>query len=260
MTDDGERAPDESATGDEAGSTADAAEDRGTVRSGERQDAVESDGRSEPTESPSQSGQSDGKSVGLSSGQPADQPASQQSRRPTRRSTRGLVTAPLTKQLTKYVSVLFGGVGAGLGVMFLVLKQLGRPPITSSAQTGVSVDVAATQFVNQTAQFVIYLLPVLAAALAALVGVRAARERDAPDRDLAVAAGIAALTGTVVLVLVATYLIAFSFGTASASGGQQVVYRPGTVAFTNVVQNAVSYGVGAGVVGALAAYTTRNYA
>ncbi|MFC3477861.1 hypothetical protein [Halobacterium litoreum] len=174
-----------------------------------------------------------------------------------------LVTAPLTKQFAKFSGATGAGVGVGLGVMFLLLKFVGAPTITQSTGgsggSGSNAGIAATQFVNSSAQFTIYLLPLLAAAFAAVVGLYAAREIDAEDRETYVASAAGGLAGALALFVVGAFLVSMAFGTASLQGST-VVQKPGSVEFGNLLVNAVAVGAGAAVVAAATTWTHRTQA
>jgi len=189
------------------------------------------------------------------------QPAAGQQQRvaQTQPSYVDLATAPLTKRFAKFSGVVGVGVGVGLGVMFLLLKFVGAPTITQSSGGGggSNAGIAATQFVNQSAQFAIWLLPLLAAAVAVVLGLYAARELDAGDRHAYVASAVGGLVGALALVVVGAFLVSMAFGTASLQGST-VVEKPGSVEFANLLKNAVAVGVGAGVLGAIASWADRT--
>lgn len=175
-----------------------------------------------------------------------------------------LLTAPLTKRFATFAGATGAGVAAGLGVMFLLLKVVGKPAIESSgsgfgSQAPKAGEIAATQFVNQSAQLTIIVLPLLAAALAAMLGLYAARQLDADDRETFVAAAAGGLVGAGVLVVVGTFLVSMGFGTVSVDG-QQAIGKPGTVAFGNLVVNAVAVGVGAAVLSTVTSWADRTQA
>lgn len=180
----------------------------------------------------------------------------------TQQSYGDLVTSPLTKRFTKFSAGIYAAVAVGLGVMFLLLKYLGKPAVTQStsgsSQQGAAA-IAATNFVNSSAQFAIYVLPLLAAAVAAYVGLYAARELDVSDRNLFVAAGVGSLVGAFVLVVVGAFLVSMGFGTASLQG-QQVVSKPGSIDIANVVFNGVAVAIGAAVLTVATAWTDRSLA
>ncbi|WP_336035757.1 hypothetical protein [Halobacterium yunchengense] len=180
-----------------------------------------------------------------------------------RQSYGDLLTSPLTKRFAKFSAGVNGGVAVGLGVTFVLLKYLGKPAVTSSSsgtggQEGAAA-MAATEFANTSAQFAIYVLPVLAAAVAAYVGLYAARELDVGDRELFVAAGAGAAVGAFLLVVAGAFLVSMGFGTASVEG-QQVVGKPGTVDLANVAFNGVAVAVGAAVLSVATAWTDRTLA
>lgn len=187
----------------------------------------------------------------------AEQPATA-----TRQSYGDLLTSPLTKRFTKFSAGIYGAVAVGLGVMFVLLKYLGKPAVTEStggtSQQGAAA-MAATNFVNTSASFAIYLLPLLAAAIAAYVGLYAARELDVSDRKLFVAAGVGSVVGAFVFVVAGAFLVSMGFGTASVQG-QQVVSKPGSVDVANVAFNGVAVAVGAGVLSVATAWTDRSLA
>ncbi|MFB6072251.1 MAG: hypothetical protein ABEJ88_04705, partial [Halobacterium sp.] len=174
-----------------------------------------------------------------------------------------LVTAPLTKRFAQFSGATGGAVGVGLGVMFLLLKYIGKPVVTSSSEGGSTssqipqASIEATRFVNSSVQLSIYVLPLLAAAFAGVLGLYAARELDANDREVYVAGAAGALVGAVVLVVVGAFLASMAFGSVSANGNT-FVEKPGSVAFANLVMNAVAIGVGAAVLGAGSAWADRT--
>jgi hypothetical protein len=200
--------------------------------------------------------------TGPESGATARAAGTPQSATATSPSYADLVTSPLTKRFTKFSAGVYGAVAVGLGVMFVLLKYLGKPAVTEStsgtAQQGAAA-VAATNFVNSSAQVAIYVLPLLAAAVAAYVGLYAARELDVSDRKLFVAAGVGSVVGAFVFVVVGAFLVSMGFGTASVQG-QQMVSKPGTVDVANVVFNGVAVAVGAGVLSVATAWTDRSLA
>ncbi|AHG05070.1 hypothetical protein HALDL1_01570 [Halobacterium sp. DL1] len=175
-----------------------------------------------------------------------------------------LLTAPLTKRFATFASATGAGTGVGLGVMFLLLKFAGKPAIESpdggfASQSPKAGEIAATQFVNQAAQLAIYVLPLLAAALAAVLGLYAARRLDVGDRETFVAAAVGGLVGAGVLVVVGTFFVSMGFGSVTVEG-QQAVRKPGSVAFGNLVVNAVAVGLGAAVLSTVTSWADRTQA
>lgn len=193
-------------------------------------------------------------------GAPAQQTPGQVAAQP---SYGDLVTSPLTKRFAKFSTGVYAAVAVGLGVMFLALKLLGKQPVTdanSGQQSANAADVAATQFVNTSAQFAIYLLPLLAAALAVVVGLYAARELDVGDRKLYVAASVGSVAGAFVFVVLAGFLVTMAFGTASTADGVQMVSKPGSIDVGNLLFNAVAVAIGAGVLTLGTVWTDRTVA
>lgn len=195
--------------------------------------------------------------------QPGAEPAGQQQSvaGAARPSYGDLLTAPLTKQFAKFSGGVYAAVAVGVGVMFLALKYLGKPAVTATQgaeMTGNEAAIAATNFVNTSANLAIYALPLLAAAVAAYLGVYAARELDVSDRKLFVAAGVGSLVGAFVFVVLASYMVSLGFGTAATEGGSQAVSKPGSVDVGNVVFNAVAVAIGAGVLTLGTAWTDRS--
>lgn len=175
-----------------------------------------------------------------------------------------LLTAPLTKRFAKFAGATGAGVGVGLGVMFLLLKFIGKPAIESpdagsASQMPQASEIAATQFVNTSAQFAIFVLPLLAAALAAVLGLYAARQLDADDRETFVAAAAGGLVGAAVLVVVGAFLVSLGFGSVTVEGST-AVEKPGSVALGNVLLNGIAVGIGAAVLATATSWADRTQA
>lgn len=170
-----------------------------------------------------------------------------------------LATSSATKLFAKFSAVVGAGVGVGLGVMLLALKYVGSPNVTeSSAGESTDPEVVSAVFVNSVTWDVIALLPLLAAAIAAALGLYAARELAVDNREAVVAGAAGGLVGAVALVVVGASLGSMAFGTVHVDGSQ-AVSKPGTLEFGNLVKNAAAVGVGAGVVGAVVSWANRTY-
>lgn len=167
-----------------------------------------------------------------------------------------LVTSPLTKRFAKFSAVVYAAVAVSLGVMFQALKVLGKPPVTGE-QTADSAEVAATIFLNESVGFAIVTLPLLATALAVVVGLYAARELDVSDRELFTAASVGSMVGAFVLVVVGSFLLAAAFGNVE---GSRVASKPGTIEFGNLLFNAVAVSIGAGLLAYGTAWADRTFA
>jgi hypothetical protein len=219
---------------------------------------------------------------GQPKGQPQGQPAAGQAPPAAQESITDKLKDPLVQDFTKGIGALYGIVGAGLGLLVVMIGFIGSPVILRGAQADTVEEVPeygtylAAQFTNQVGQVVVLILPMLAVAAAVFVGLYAARSVNADDQTTYLAAGASSLAGSVLMVVVGGYLAASQVSNLedeaeAASEAIAELDNPGEFssasAFVEEYQveavDLVINGVGAGVVAAIVAvataYAYQNY-
>jgi hypothetical protein len=198
-------------------------------------------------------------------GGPAATPPVQQ---PAEPSYADLLTAPLTKRVARFAAIVYGALGAGLGLAFVALGTVGKPIFANGAhldengvqqlqEAGKLSAFRSQEFLNNAAEFALLLLPLLATAVAVALGAYAARNLDDGDRAVVVAAAVGALVGTVVLYVVAPFIVETQISSLTVDGSEWLE-SPGSVQFDALLLNGVAVGVGAALVSGATAWADRT--
>ncbi len=232
------------------------------------------------------SGQQDAQNAvqdgGQPKGQPQGQPAAGQAPPATQESVTDKLKDPLVQEFTKGIGALYAITGIGLGLLVVVLGFVGKPVLLSGTQADTAAEVPeygtymAAEFVNQTGQIVLMILPLLAVAAALPVGLYAARSLNVDDKTSYIAAGVSSLVGSVLMVVAGGYLAASQVSNvqdeaeAANKALAEVEDTEGltqatsfteeyTVEAVDLVINSVGTGVVAAIIAVAAAYAYRNY-
>lgn len=142
------------------------------------------------------------------------------------------------KAWTTFVTILFGIAGAAVGLLMILMDAVDEPVLAADGGgLGGGAELGSLLLLFQ--------FPVLAVGLATFVGVGIAYKTEVGDDEVLRIAGAGPAAGTIVFLIVATFLASTTFAGAS-------------IAFGGLLINAIVAGIVAGIAGAGGAWAARN--